>query len=127
MSVRFEYVDQQDKDHVVTGPVLNPGDWWGQTYLISGVEWNVVVEADNEAAAIDILADSEAFGHLINISEEYLGEDADADRAGNDGHPVDLDDVQIRRVRDVMYKVSWPADMDVLSKKIAESLNPADR
>ena len=74
---------------------INRGGWYGKTWLVEigmGLEsCFVLVEADTESDAIDELADSKR-SYLID-------DDDDDDRycAGNDGHPVNLDNVGIQR------------------------------
>ena len=57
-------------------PVLNPGDWFGKTWLIEigGSYWPLflVVEADSITDAIDELASHDQYGHLITVSDEDL-------------------------------------------------------
>src|SRR5947209_19075373 len=59
-------------------PVLNPGDWFGKTWLleIGGSYWPLflVVEADSPQDAIDELADDKTFGHHIVVTEADLSD-----------------------------------------------------
>jgi len=60
----------------ITAPVINPGDWFGKTWLIAvsmGFEASYfVVEADSPSDAIDEFADNDTYGHLVKIEErEY--------------------------------------------------------
>lgn len=77
---------------------INRGQWFGKTWLIEvGMGYDscfVLVEADDESDAIDVLADSKR-SYLIDTDED-LGDDWNT-RAGNDGHLVNLDNVGIRR------------------------------
>jgi len=61
-------------------PVINPGDWFGKTWLLSVCVSNTggpqyVVEADNIAEAIDVLAEDEQYGHIIAIDVAVDGDD----------------------------------------------------
>jgi hypothetical protein len=83
-------------NETIEATAVNPGGWFGKTWLIGigggySTAW-YVVEADHESAAIDEFADSE-HGHHVNVDESDLA-DYDPEtcqRAGNDGHVVDLD------------------------------------
>jgi hypothetical protein len=59
-------------------PVLNPGDWFGKTWLIEigGSYWplHLVVEADTAQCVIDELAENEKFGHHVIVDEVDLGD-----------------------------------------------------
>jgi len=52
-------------------PVLNPGDWFGKTWLIEiGGSYSslfLIVEADSMCDAIDELAENEKYAHNIVI------------------------------------------------------------
>lgn len=99
---------------------VNPRDWFGNTWLIEiGCGYSsafYVVEAGTEQDAIDTLADSDEYGHLINVDDqaeiaavqaipcETADDCAEYDRrveqngwdtAGNDSHFVDLENVRI--------------------------------
>jgi hypothetical protein len=76
--------------------VINPGDWFGKTYLIEiGGNYSplyLVVEADTVADAIDELADNEQWGHLITVPDEDLDDyDPDDCHFGPNGQVLDLD------------------------------------
>ena len=63
-----------------TAPVVNPGDWFGKTWHLPVCISNTggphyIVEADNVADAIDILADSEEHGGIIAIDVDVEGDD----------------------------------------------------
>jgi len=84
--------------------VLNPGDNYGQAYMIEiGCGFSssfFVVEADNESDAIDEFTDSK-YGHMIRVEDDDPAR-ADYDEenstyAGNAGELVDLDHVMIYR------------------------------
>ncbi len=55
-------------------PVLNPGGWFGKTWLMElGGSYSplfLVVEADSVSDAIDELNDSETYGHQIHLPDE---------------------------------------------------------
>lgn len=63
--------------HEITATAINPGNWFGKTWLIElGVTYTpmfFVVEADNVSDAIDELAESE-YGHLIVVEDDDLGD-----------------------------------------------------
>lgn len=65
-------------DHDIEAEVLNPGNWWGKTFLIEhAVGCSMiffVVEADHEQDALDEFADNELRGHLITIRPEDFGD-----------------------------------------------------
>ena len=121
-------------DHDIDGHVVNPGGWWpeekgGKTknlWLIQVAISNalnpfVVVEASDESSALDELADSDQFGHLINMDEkdaaELEAEEIEVYRCGNDGHPVDLDNLHIQQAPSgVTYFLEWtPVDHELSS------------
>lgn len=81
-------------------PVLNPGDWFGKTWLleIGGSYWPLflIVEADSMSDAIDELADNEQYGHHIVVAEEDLGDYPENERHyGPSGQVLDLDHLMI--------------------------------
>ena len=89
------------RDHEIEAEVVNPGDWFGKTWLIEiggGFEplW-LAVEAGSVSDAIDELADSEKHGHHIRVADADLGDydEDDCSRAGNDGAVVDLDHLAV--------------------------------
>ncbi len=57
-------------------PALNPGDWFGKTWLLeiggSYTPLFLIVEADSASDSIDELADNEKYGHNIVVDEDYL-------------------------------------------------------
>ena len=87
--------------HELAGiPVLNPGDWWGKRWLLElgGSYWPtfLVVEADTVADAIDELADSDKYGHLITVPNEDLADyDPEDFHYGPSGQVLDLDHLMI--------------------------------
>ena len=88
-------------DHeLIDIPVLNPGDWFGKTWLIEigGSYWPLflIVEADYMSDAIDILAESEKYGHNIVVPESDLGDYTENDRHYSaTGQVLDLDHLMI--------------------------------
>ena len=81
-------------------PVLNPGDWFGKTWLIEigGSYWPLflIVEADSASDAIDELADNEKHGHHIVVTEADLGDYPKDDRHyGPSGQVLDLDHLMV--------------------------------
>jgi hypothetical protein len=81
-------------------PVLNPGDWFGKTWLLEiGGSYSplfVAVEADSVSDAIDELADDKSFGHHIIVGEADLGDYPEAERHyGPSGQVLDLDWLKI--------------------------------
>lgn len=81
-------------------PVLNPGDWFGKTWLLElGGSYSplfLIVEADNVSDAIDELADSEKYGHQIVVPEAELGDYLENDRHyDGSGRVLDLDHLMV--------------------------------
>jgi hypothetical protein len=81
-------------------PVINPGNWFGKTWLveIGGSYWPLflIVEADTVQDAIDELADSEKYGHNISVPDENLADyDAETCNYGPSGQVIDLDHLMI--------------------------------
>jgi hypothetical protein len=103
-------------DHQIEAPVVNPGGWFGQTWLIEiGMGyWSsyFCVEADTLSDAIDEFSDSQ-YGHLIHINESDLadyGIDTDEPTcyfAGNDGKPSDLTNMAIHGVEGRRGRKPW--------------------
>lgn len=83
--------------HEISGDCVNPGEWFGKAWIVEvgcGVSSIfLAIEADTEIDAIDVLADSEKYGHLINDPDNE--ENEDVCRAGNDSHAVNLDEIFI--------------------------------
>lgn len=84
-------------------PVLNPGDWFGKSWLleIGGSYWPLflIVEADSASDAIDELADHEKYGHHIVVAEADLGDYPEDDRHyGPSGQVLDLDHLMIHGI-----------------------------
>lgn len=63
-------------DHDIDAPVLNPGGWFGRTWLLelggSYTPLFLVVEAGSVEDAIDELSDNEKYGHLIHVHESEV-------------------------------------------------------
>lgn len=81
-------------------PVINPGGWFGKTWLIEigGSYWPLflVVEADTVQDAIDELADDKKYGWHIVVSEADLGDyPEDSRHYDPSGHVLDLDHLMI--------------------------------
>ena len=81
-------------------PVINPGDWFGKTWLveIGGSCWPLflIVEADTVQDAIDELADNEQYGHNIIVADEDLADyGAETCNYGPSGQVIDLDHLMI--------------------------------
>ena len=81
-------------------PVINPGDWFGKTWLIeiggSYTPLFLIVEADSAQDAIDELADSDEHGHHIVVADEDLGDyDPATCNYGPSGQVIDLDHLMI--------------------------------
>lgn len=87
----------QEHDRI---PVLNPGNWFGKTWLIEiGGCYSplfLIVEADSVTDAIDELADNDTYGHHVIVSEEDL-KDYDLDDCYFDGcgRVLDLDHLAV--------------------------------
>lgn len=81
-------------------PVLNPGDWFGKTWLIElggcYTPLFLIVESDNLTDAIDELAENEKYGHQIVVADEDLGDYPEGDRHySGTGQVLDLDHLTI--------------------------------
>ncbi|RCS47664.1 hypothetical protein DTL42_14185 [Bremerella cremea] len=81
-------------------PVVNPGDWFGKTWLLeiggSYTPLFLIVEADSASDAIDELADSEKWGHNIVVDDADLGDyDPETCHYGPSGQVLDLDHLAI--------------------------------
>jgi hypothetical protein len=96
ITARGSFAGQELKDM----PVLNPGDWFGKTWLleIGGSYWPLflVVEADSVSDAIDELADNDKHAHHIVVPPEDLGDYPEDERHyGASGQVLDLDHLMI--------------------------------
>jgi hypothetical protein len=77
-------------------PVINAGDWFGKTWLLSiGGGFTplfLIVEADSVSDAISELADSEEYGHEIVVADDDLGDYPEDERQyGPSGQVIDTD------------------------------------
>lgn len=84
----------------IEAEVVNPGDWFGKTWLIevavSHEPIYLVVEADNPSDAFDELAESEKHGHHVVVDEADLDDyPEDSRHYGPSGQVMDLDNVMI--------------------------------
>ncbi len=81
-------------------PVLNPGGWFGKTWLIeiggSYTPLFLIVEAGSMCDAIEELAENEQYGHHIVVSDEDLGDyNLNDCHYGPSGQVLDLDHLMI--------------------------------
>jgi hypothetical protein len=81
-------------------PVLNPGGWFGKTWLleVGGSYWPLflIVEADSVTDAIDELAESEKYGFHIVVADEDLADYPEDERHYSaTGKVLDLDHLLI--------------------------------
>jgi len=81
-------------------PVINPGDWFGKTWLLeiggSYTPLFLIVEADCVQDAIDELADNDAHCHHIIVADEDLADyDPETCNYGPSGQVIDLDHLMI--------------------------------
>jgi len=82
--------------HDLTADVVNPGDWFGKTWLIC-IEGGftplfLIVESDSASDAISELADSEEYGHHIIVDEADLGDyDPETCEYSGSGKVIDTD------------------------------------
>jgi hypothetical protein len=105
-------------DHELTDiPVLNPGDWFGKTWLIEigGCYWPLflIVEADSLSDAIEELAENEKWGHHITVSPEDLKDYPEDERNyGPSGQVFDLDHLMVhgREGEDVPFPCRYFGD-----------------
>ena len=129
-------------DHDIEGVVINPGTWFGKVWLFQIAISNALnpwlaIEASSEQDAIDELADSERFSHLIDVAEADCPKwvpnpesDDDGDyeendycQAGNDSHFVDLTNCHIQKAPDdLRYFVEWNPLQESLSSVIDSEL-----
>ncbi len=80
--------------------VINPGNWFGKTWLIEigGSYWPLflVVEADSVSDAIDELADHEKYAfHIVVPEEDFADYPEDERHYGPSGQVLDLDHLMI--------------------------------
>ena len=81
-------------------PVINPGDWFGKTWLIeiggSYCPLFLIVESGTMSDAIDELAANEKYGHQIIVADEDLGDYPEEDRHySGTGQVLDLDHLMV--------------------------------
>lgn len=81
-------------------PVVNPGDWFGKTWLLEiGGSYSplfLIVEANSASDAIDEIADSDKWGHNIVVEDADLGDYPEDERHyGPSGQVLDLDHLAI--------------------------------
>jgi hypothetical protein len=84
-------------EDITSVPVVNPGDWWGRTWLIEvGCGYSslfFIVEADYPSDAVEEFSESE-WGHLIHIEEPDLADYPEDDLSYDaDGNPYTLENV----------------------------------
>jgi hypothetical protein len=98
-------------------PVLNPGDWFGKTWLLelggSYTPLFLVVEADTICDAIDELSDNETYGHQIHVLDEDLADyPEDSRHYDGTGRVIDLDHLMIygEERKDVPFPVKYHGD-----------------
>jgi hypothetical protein len=87
-------------DHDIDAIVLNPGGWFGRTWLLeiggSYTPLFLVVEAGSVEDAIEELSDSEKYGHLIHVPDSDLADyPEDSRHYDGSGRVIDLDWVGI--------------------------------
>ncbi|HMP02760.1 MAG TPA: hypothetical protein PKC45_09705 [Gemmatales bacterium] len=92
-------------------PVLNPGGWFGKTWLleVGGSFWPLylVVESDSVQDAIDELVGNATYCHHIVVPEEDLGDYAEEHRHyGPSGQVIDTEHLMIYGQEGA--KTPWP-------------------
>lgn len=105
-------------DHDLTDiPVINPGGWFGKTWLLElGGSYSplwLVVEADTIADAIDELSDNETYGHQIQVPDSDLGDYPEDSRYyDGSGRVLDLDHLMIhgQERSDLPFPVRYHGD-----------------
>jgi hypothetical protein len=99
-------------------PVLNPGGWFGKTWLLElGGSYTtplfLVVEADTISDAIDELSDNATYGHQLHVPESDLGDYPEDDRHYDaSGRVIDLDHLMVhgREGCGLPYPVRYQGD-----------------
>ena len=98
-------------------PVINPGNWFGKTWLLelggSYTSLFLIVEAKSMEDAIDELSDNETYGHQIQVPYEDLGDYPEDSRYYNgSGRVLDLDHLLIhgQERTDVPFPVKYHGD-----------------
>ena len=105
-------------DHdLIEIPVINPGNWFGTTWLLelggSYTSLFLIVEAKSMEDAIDELSDNETYGHQIQVPDEDLGDYPEDSRYYNgSGRVLDLDHLLIhgQERTDVPFPVKYHGD-----------------
>jgi hypothetical protein len=98
-------------------PVLNPGGWFGKTWLLelggSYTPHFLIVEADTITDAIDELSDDETYGHQTHVPDEDLADYPEDDRHyDGSGRVIDLDHLMVygQEGSDRPYPVKYHGD-----------------
>jgi hypothetical protein len=98
-------------------PVINPGGWFGKTWLVeiggSYTPLFLVVEADTVSDAIDELSDDATFGPQIHVPESDLNDyPEDSRHYDGSGRVIDLDWVMVhgREGCDLPMSVKYHAE-----------------
>ena len=98
-------------------PVLNPGGWFGKSWLVEiGGSYSplfLVVEADTVSDAIDELSDDPTYGHQIHVPEGDLGDYPEDDRRyDGSGRVIDIDWIMVhgREGCDLPYSIKYHAE-----------------
>jgi hypothetical protein len=98
-------------------PVLNPGGWFGKTWLQelggSYTPLFLVVEADSICDAIAELSDNETYGHQIHVPDEDLADyPEDSRHYDGSGRVIDLDHLMIygEEQKDVPFRAKYHGD-----------------
>jgi hypothetical protein len=98
-------------------PVINPGGWFGKTWLLelggSYTPLFLIVEADSVSDAIDELSDDETYGHQIHVPDEDLADYPEDDRHyDGSGRVIDLDHLMVygQEGSDQPYPVKYYGD-----------------
>jgi hypothetical protein len=81
-------------------PVINPGGWFGKTWLVelggSYTPLFLIVEADTVQDAIDELSDNPTYGHQLHVPDSDLDDYPEDDRHyDGSGRVIDLDHLMI--------------------------------
>ena len=104
-------------DEPVVLDVMNPGEGFGKVHILgiaisNAINPNFVIEADSLQDAIDVWADSDRYGNLINMDDdtvkEAVADGLEITYAGNDGHAVDIDNVGESKFHKIEYFVEIP-------------------
>ena len=107
-------VDDRDYE----APVINPGDWFGKTWLLSVCVCNAggpryIVEADHVGDAIDILAEDETYGGIIAIDVDADGDDYGEQLSGG----IELTEEQESEAEAAANRLGVPRDELYLTLK----------